>query len=183
MQYLGWGTVGKIFLIFKAPWWNRTHWGGVNFLTAPINRANSWTSRLMGFYTMRDQPNLLIGWVSGSDTSFETMDKKQLLSICSSMLKGAIGKQFSRNYTDPIDVIRTQWNMNPLFRGTYSYRSVESDKNGAWPDDLLEPEQDSNKFYRLLFAGEATNSDYYSTVHAAIDTGYQQADRIAGYNY
>jgi len=60
---------------------------------------------------------------------------------------------------------------------------MASDKNNVWPSDLLEPEQDDNDKYRLLFSGEATQEDYYSTVHAAIDTGYKQADRIAGYSY
>lgn len=77
------------------------------------------------------------------------------------MLKGAMGQEFSHNYTDPIDVIRSQWNTIPLFHGTYSYRSVESDEHSAFPDDLLEPEKDSKNHYRLLFAGEATNSDNY----------------------
>jgi len=31
----------------------------------------------------------------------------------------------------------------------------------AFPDDLLEPEKCSKNYYRPLFAGEATNSDYY----------------------
>ena len=131
---------------------------------------------------MTFQPNMLIGWVTGSDTSFETMPEAQLLSICSKMLKGAIGQEFE-NYTEPIRVIRSTWNSNPNFRGSYSYRSMASDKNNVWPSDLLEPVQDDNDKYRLMFSGEATQEDYYSTVHAAIDTGYKQADRIAGYSY
>ena len=127
---------------------------------------------------------MLIGWVSGSDTSFETIAEKELISICSEMLKGAIGKQFASTYTPPIGVIRSSWTGNPNFRGTYSYRSVASDTFNVSPNDLLKPELDSSgDYYRLLFSGEATNSNYYSTVHAAIDTGYKQADRIASYSY
>ncbi len=55
---------------------------------------------------MTYQPNLLIGWVTGSDTSFETMPEDELLSICWKMLKGAIGQEFN-NYTEPIRVIRS----------------------------------------------------------------------------
>jgi monoamine oxidase len=30
----------------------------------------------------------------------------------------------------------------------------------------------------LLFAGEATHSSYYSTVHGAIESGWREAERI-----
>lgn len=30
----------------------------------------------------------------------------------------------------------------------------------------------------LLFAGEATSPNHYSTVHGAIETGFREADRI-----
>lgn len=154
----------KIFLVFKAPWWNRSTWGGVSFLTAPVNRTNTWISRLLGFYTMRDQPNLLIGWLASADTSYGTMNEAQLLSNCSKLLRGAIGKQFP-NYADPIGLIRSNWNSNPNFLGSYSYHSMETAANKAWGSDLFYPEQDDYYgSYRLLFAGEATNDNFYSTV-------------------
>jgi monoamine oxidase len=31
----------------------------------------------------------------------------------------------------------------------------------------------------LLFAGEATHSSYYSTVHGAIESGWREAKRLA----
>lgn len=44
--------------------------------------------------------------------------------------------------------------------------------------DLAEPIKDSNGVPRLLFAGEATNSIHFSTVHGAIETGWREADRL-----
>ncbi len=111
------------------------------------------------------------------------MPEAQLIKICSNMLKGAIGKQFSRNYTEPIGVIRSSWYANPNFRGSYSYRSIKSDQYNVSPADLRQPEKDDKGYSRLLFAGEATDSNVFSTVIAAINTGYTQADNIAGYSY
>ena len=137
----------------------------------------------MGFYIYKNQPNVLVGWLSSTDTSFETMPEAQLLKICSNMLKGAIGKQFSRNYTEPIGVIRSSWNANPNFRGSYSYRSAKSDQYNVSPADLLRPEQDDKGFSRLFLAGEAIDSNVFSTVIAAVNTGYEQADNIASCSY
>ena len=132
---------------------------------------------------MRDQPNLLIGWLASADTSYGTMNEAQLLSNCSKLLRGAIGKRFP-NYADPIGVIRSNWNSNPNFLGSYSYHSMETAANKAWGSDLFYPEKDNYYgSYRLLFAGEATNDNFYSTVNAAITTGYAQADNINKYTY
>ncbi len=133
---------------------------------------------------MTYQPNLLIGWVTGNDaSSFETMPQSELLSICSKMLKGAIGSEVT-SYTEPIGVIHSTWHSNQHFQGSYSYRSMASDTNNVWPGELLEPEQDDNEKYRLLFSGEATQEGHFQLyVHAAIDTSYKQADDIATYSY
>lgn len=69
------------------------------------------------------------------------------------------------------------WNSDPHFYGSYSYRSVESDKRNVFASNLSEPIVIDKKEI-LLFAGEATHSHYFSTVHGAIETGYRESDRI-----
>lgn len=108
----------------------------------------------------------------------ETLADSVLLEGCSKLLKEALGSEFS-NYTEPVGIIRSSWYTNSNFRGSYSYRSTESDQLDVWPDDLAQPLQDSNNINRLFFAGEATHSSVYSTVHAAVETGVKQADLIA----
>ena len=39
---------------------------------------------------------------------------------------------------------------------------------------MAEPEMDG----KLLFAGEATHPQHFSTVHGAIETGWREAERI-----
>ena len=172
--------MGKIFLEFEKPWWNRAEWGGVNFLTEAKNRGSGWKDNILGFYTILTHPNLLEGWVTGEAArEIEKLPENQLLSECSQLIKKAIGRLLRARYSEPVRVIRSSWYSNEHFRGTYSYRSMTSDQMNVWASDLAEPITDSNGNIRILFAGEATNSKTYSTVHAAVESGFREAERIS----
>jgi len=173
---LGYGTVNKIYLEFRQKWWNEG-WGGVNFLTHSANRSGAWFEAILGFYTVHNQPNLLEGWITGSAARVvETLPESELLEKCCSLLRGSVGSSF--DYEEPIGVIRSQWHSNPNFRGSYSFRSLESKERNIWASDLAEPVVDSKGVAKLLFAGEATHSHRYSNVHGAVETGWREADRI-----
>lgn len=131
----------------------------------------------MGFFTLRDQPNMLIGWISGpAARDFENESETEALLKCSALLKKAVGVKFP--YEEPTKLIRTLWHSNPNFRGSYSYRSLKSKSMDVWASDLAKPVVDSNGLTRVLFAGEATHNHCYSNVHAAVETGWREADRI-----
>lgn len=59
--------------------------------------------------------------------------------------------------------------------GSYSYYSLKTDAVGATTDKLAEPVLDGNSKPLIQFAGEATNTHYYSTVHGAVETGWREA--------
>ena len=82
-------------------------------------------------------------------------------------------------YTEPVRLIRSSWYNNGNFRGSYSYRSMASDQMNVWASDLAKPVVDSDGNIRILFAGEATHSEMYSTVQGAVESGYREADRIS----
>ena len=131
----------------------------------------------MGFSTVRGQPNLLIGWISGpAARQCENRPEEEVMRKCSALLRDAVGSDFV--YQEPTRIIRTMWHSNPNFCGSYSYRSNKSKDLDVWASDLAEPVVDSNGSVRLLFAGEATHSSRYSNVHAAVETGWREADRI-----
>lgn len=177
LQSLGFGTVDKIFLVFEKPWWSK-EWGGISFVTDVSSTEGNWEDKILGFYTMRDQPNVLEGWISGTAARrFESVPEKEALRKCSELLRKAIGNDGT--YEEPLTIIRTSWFTNPHFRGSYSYRSLESKERDAWASDLAEPVCDEKGRVRLLFAGEATHSHHYSNVHAAVSTGWREAERIA----
>jgi hypothetical protein len=131
----------------------------------------------MGFSTVRDQPNLLIGWISGpAARESEACSEDEVLRKCSALLRDAVGSNFA--YEEPKRIIRTTWYSNPHFCGSYSYRSNKSRDLDVWASDLAEPVVDANGSVRLLFSGEATHDHCYSNVHAAVETGWREADRI-----
>ena len=168
--------MGKIFLEFRKPWWS-PEWGGVNFLAESSKANRDWEDQILGFFTLRDQPNLLIGWIGGSSArEFESTAETEALSRCSALLRKAVGEGVG--YEEPIRLIRSTWYSNPNFRGSYSYRSTRSKELDVWASDLAEPVADSKGSVKLFFAGEATHEHHYSNVHAAVETGWREADRI-----
>jgi len=176
IEALGFGTVDKMYLEFENPWWNST-WAGVSFLRHEQSLSDEWSENLLGFYTVRNHPNLLVAWITGAAAqAAEALPEDQVLQICSQRLKRHVDSQFV--YSEPIAVIRSLWYLNRFTRGSYSYRSMQSQKADAWACDLAEPVSDSSGLLRLFFAGEATHDHFYSTVHGAVETGYREADRI-----
>ncbi|KAF2891582.1 hypothetical protein ILUMI_14591, partial [Ignelater luminosus] len=74
-----------------------------------------------------------------------------------------------------------KWYANPHFRGTYSFETVESRKEGISLEEILLEPLISNGKPTILFAGEATHPTHYSTVHGAIETGHREAQRIINF--
>lgn len=185
IQGLGFGTVDKIFIKFKNPWWS-SDWGGVSLLRRRPEGVKSnalrsqWSDHILGFYTVRLHPKMLIAWVTGKAArEAEKLSENEILEVCSTLLKKYVGADFA--YTEPTGLIRSTWFNNPFTLGSYSYRSMKSKEMNVWASDLAQPVYDSSGYPRLFFAGEATHDFFYSTVHGAVETGWREADRIAKY--
>lgn len=43
------------------------------------------------------------------------------------------------NIPMPAEVVVTKWHSNPLFRGSYSYRGLQSEEMDVWAKDLAQP--------------------------------------------
>ncbi|GBP85622.1 hypothetical protein EVAR_62609_1 [Eumeta japonica] len=73
---------------------------------------------------------------------------------------------------------RSTWYSNPLTRGSYTHDGINvTDPTGARLT-LAAPLLDTAQAPRLLFAGEATNPNHYSTVHGAVETGLREARNV-----
>ena len=83
-------------------------------------------------------------------------------------------RKFVPDLPDPIKIIITKWSSNENTLGSYSYQTVKSTKAGVGPRNLAKPIGGGH----VLFAGEATNENHFSTVHGAIESGWREADRI-----
>ena len=177
---MGFGTVDKIYLVFPKPFWTAAdNWGGHTFVFNTASASSDWSASILGFYTVRNQPNLLEGWITGAGArTAETLSDAVVLQKCSALLKGAIANKLKNSFINPTRLIRSSWATNPYFLGSYSYPSVQSVALGVSQADLATPVKDSKGVTRLLFAGEATNSIHYQTVHGAVESGWREADRI-----
>ena len=65
------GTVNKIFLEFEKPFWNKKN-PGFQFLHAGDEQntntdvdGKNWLREIIGFDAVMNQPNMLVGWMSG----------------------------------------------------------------------------------------------------------------------
>lgn len=169
---------------FSKSWWT-SEWGGISLLHRPSNDSakdvhKHWSNDILGFYTVRSHPNLLIGWVYGEAArKAEQLPEIEVLKTCSTILREYVGADFA--YTEPIGVIRSSWFTNPFTAGSYSFRSTKSKEMNVWASDLAQPVYDSGGIPRLFFAGEATHDYFYSTVHGAVESGWREADRISKY--
>ncbi|XP_026805812.1 spermine oxidase-like isoform X1 [Rhopalosiphum maidis] len=186
IQNLGIGTVDKLFLKFPYSWWSENN-TGFSFLWSDNDRENfikenkrrgwDYLCDVFGFYICDNCPNTLLGWIVGP--AARNMERKSLDEIKIGLMY-LLNKFLGDKYTIPFPdlVTRSQWGSNSHFYGSYSFHSMNTDKEGKANCQLAKPLINSNGKNILLFGGEATHSSYFSTVHGAIESGWREADRI-----
>ncbi|KAL1456182.1 hypothetical protein WDU94_000929 [Cyamophila willieti] len=187
IEGLFFGSVAKIFLRFPHKWWPDEVEGFNLFWTKQDEKTlfkeiggvdgKPWVIDIFGFYARSEDPQTLLGWVSGPSARYmETLTDTQVLIDTTKVLRHFL----SSNYTipDPIRTVRSSWFSNPHFKGSYSCSSLKTESLNTSASELGAPVVNNEGKPVLLFAGEATNPLHYSTVHGAIETGWREADRI-----
>lgn len=74
--------------------------------------------------------------------------------------------------------LRSKWRSEPSFLGTYSSRGLLATKFNITHADLATPVKNDKGKTVIYFAGEATHSTSFATVHGAIETGFRAAEEI-----
>ena len=184
IQTLGFGTINKIFVEFELPWILESKDLYLFFLYpessnyTKVEAEKDWTRFILGVYQVIDQPKLASFWLAGHGAKLieELSDKviKQGIYKIIEEFNPSIKELTNLSDNPIVKITKSKWNSNPYVCGSYSYPTVDSFKAGLGPEDLARPEG----FNRILFAGEATSSKHYSTVHGAIESGWREADRI-----
>ncbi len=156
IERLGFGLLDKVVLKFDQSFWPDADVIGLVGSGQPV-------SMLVNGETFADAP-LLVGLRGGRDArEREALSDQEAVAQVVAAL----------NAPDPTGSLVTRWAEDPFARGSYSFIAV-----GSSPDDmdaLAEPVGE-----RLLFAGEATNPEFFATVHGAYQSGVREADRILG---
>lgn len=154
---LGFGLLNKVVLAFDEPFWPQSR------PMIGLVGGDQPVSDLVNGLLVSDTP-ILIGLRSGEAAwSREALSDRDAVA----QVVAALGAP------RPTGAIVTRWGTDPYSLGSYSFISV-----GSSPDDMRvlgEPVSE-----RLLFAGEATNPEFFGTVHGAYLSGIREAERILG---
>ncbi|XP_039281827.1 uncharacterized protein LOC111063254 isoform X2 [Nilaparvata lugens] len=185
IKALGFGTVNKIFLRFPNRWWPE-ELKGFNLLWTSQDRESqeyekrnlAWAKDVFGFFVVDELPDMLCGWIVGkSAREMEKETDQTVLDVSYELLTRFFGKKF--DIPKPTAISRSQWYSNPFTRGSYSFRTVDSQNVNASAAQLSQPVVNKLGKQVLFFAGEATHPYFYSTVHGALETGLREANRLA----
>ncbi|KMQ50999.1 amine oxidase [Chitinispirillum alkaliphilum] len=154
------GVLNKAILCFKKKFWPDTG----HFMLFPA----FWDLIYKSFTGIHhDNSSLIVGWVNGKTAqAIEYLENQQLKNSMLTTLELIMGEI---NET-PNHVAISRWSQNPLTRGSYSFVPVNA--NHSDYSTLAQP------FGTILFAGEATSSEYPGTVHGAYLSGVREAQRI-----
>ncbi|XP_075237369.1 spermine oxidase-like isoform X4 [Lycorma delicatula] len=140
-----------------------------------------WTTEVVDFHFVENQPRVLEGWVIG-DTArlMETLSNDELTGAVTELFNWFVSNEYS--ISKPINITRSTWGSNRFIHGSYSFRTVKSDRLGYSAANILaEPLLFNQTNPVVLFAGEATNDKSFATVHGALETGWREATRILSF--
>jgi polyamine oxidase len=160
---LGMGLLDKVVLAFNKPFWPEdAHYFGFVGDNEPM-------TEVYNGLVFVDEP-VLVGLRGGAAARKRTSqaDEDAVAEAVDTLASAA-----DANVPEPSGAIVTHWAADPFSLGSYSYVAA-----GASLDDydtLAEPVGE-----RLLFAGEATNREFFATVHGAYQSGVREANRLIG---
>lgn len=168
---IGFGLVGKFFLYYEKPFWNDSN--SYSFIPS-TDYPKSWKDSIQGFFKVDNNSNFLIGWLVGPNTfQYESVSNEELKNTSVDLLKTYLKNS---DIPEPDEIFRFNYCTNELFKGCYSYISMETRREDF--NNYSDPILDDNDIPRILFAGEATCAYAYSTMHGALDSGKREAYRI-----
>jgi monoamine oxidase len=165
-RQLGFGSVIKILLEFKTPFWNKKKKSGHTlFLISDESIPTWWTQP-------EDASTLLTGWLTGDNMrAFQKRSASGRLDACLSAIASifALDPDFLRQELTASRIL--DWSTAPYIAGGYSFEAV----NGVEARALLsEPVGQT-----LYFAGEALyEGEAPATVEAAFSSGHRIAQKI-----
>ncbi|XP_048864394.1 peroxisomal N(1)-acetyl-spermine/spermidine oxidase [Brienomyrus brachyistius] len=186
IQRMGFGTNNKIFVEFDQPFWEPDCeiifllWEDESTLADMVTDVKTlWVKKLFGFTVLRPAErygHMLCGWIAGRESEhMETLSEAEVKLAITRLIQ-----KFTGNPTiTPKRIVRSQWFHDPYTCGAYTY--VASGCSGHDIDTLAEPlpsEGPQAKSLQVLFAGEATNKSFFSTVHGALEAGWREAQRL-----
>jgi monoamine oxidase len=164
IRALDMGVLNKVYLKFDQVFWDNN----VTNIAQVSEQKGHW-SYWINLAPTTGLPILTAFNVADYGTEIEQFSDEEIIAKAMANLK----KFYGEDIAQPSDYLITRWASDPFSFGSYSY--IPKGATGAMRDALAEPIDD-----KVLFAGEATNLQYPSTVHGAYLSGEREANRIIG---
>jgi monoamine oxidase len=162
VERLGMGLLNKHWLRFDKVFWPRDF----DWHELLSERKGEW-AQWVSLAKVKDMPVLMA--FSAADQA-EAVEKLSDRDIIASIMESA-WQMFGSSAPDPVASQITRWRSDPFALGSYSFHAV-----GSGPDDRNALARSDSG--RLHFAGEATQQHHPGTVHGALISGREAADRI-----
>ncbi|XP_036335834.1 peroxisomal N(1)-acetyl-spermine/spermidine oxidase isoform X1 [Rhagoletis pomonella] len=188
IENLMFGTVDKIFLEYDRPFMNSSIseimllWDDDKYdlhlsdeeRSSTEYLSKNWYKKIYSFAKVSE--TLLLGWVSGREAEYmETLTHEEVAETCTEILRTFLKDPY---VPKPKLCVCTSWKSQPFTRGSYTSIPI-----GATQEDielLAQPLYVNPQAQKpaVLFAGEHTHSNFYSTVHGAYLSGRTAAQHI-----
>ncbi|XP_075975654.1 spermine oxidase [Anticarsia gemmatalis] len=177
LERLLFSTVDKIFLEYDRPFLNpeiteiMLLWESS---PTPEDISDSWYKKIYSFSKVSE--TLLLGWLSGKEAEYmESLSNEEVSTTCTKILRKFLNDPF---VPEPQKCVCTSWKKQPYTRGSYTAIAVGASQSDI--ESLAQPlfRNVHDKKPVLLFAGEHTHSNFYSTAHGAYLTGQSTARRL-----
>ncbi|MCI4378637.1 hypothetical protein PGIGA_G00218300 [Pangasianodon gigas] len=191
IERLGFGTVDKIFLYFSERFWPEDC-AGIQLVwdKGPEDKAvysrqdeedawkETWFKKICGFDTVARHPTVLCGWITGREAlHMETLQDSEIGGTCVRLLRSFTGW----SVPDVSQVLISRWGHDPHVQGSYTFvpHCVNVKEHEALAAPLPSFSQvPERKPLQVLFAGEATHVNFYTTTHGAYLSGVREAQRL-----
>ncbi|XP_055071808.2 spermine oxidase isoform X2 [Misgurnus anguillicaudatus] len=192
IENLGFGIVDKIVLYFEEKFWPEDCAGvqlvwnegpedkeAYKALSEGETWKTTWYKKITGFDTVARHPTALLGWITGREALYmETLPDSEIAAICVRLLRSFTGW----SVPDVSKTLITRWGTDSHVQGSYTFvpQGVDGVKEHKALASPLPPKDKARgrKHLQVLFAGEATHVNFYTTTHGAYLTGVREAQRL-----
>ncbi|XP_044599462.1 protein anon-37Cs-like isoform X1 [Cotesia glomerata] len=185
LKNLTYGHNAKIIIYYKDPWWledltyiRGIYWTEEDRKELENDPLRKWMLSVSVGTRIEHKLKLLKTWVTGEYvTEMELVPEELFQKQIKELIRRFFGQAY--NITEPTEIIRSMWNTNENFLGTYRTAGLPEDKFDNPTGDYAEPILINDKPV-LQFAGEGTAA-HWSLVDGAVESGWREADRIINY--
>ena len=158
---LGMGVLNRTSLLFDDVFWQPD----IEWIGVVGDRPGQWAETL-NLFPYQQQPVLAMFNAGTFGVEVEQYSDEELVAQALAVLGDVFGK-----VPEPLESVSTRWNSDPWTYGSYSY--VPDGVPFSSYRELAKPLEG-----RLFFAGEATHSQFPSTVQGALLSGRRAAGQI-----